>query len=126
MKRIIITILIIVFSLLLSSCIQDYLIAPEGTTLTITAKPAVIYYENDYSIVTVTAFEPSGRPIRDGIIVYFYTDLGSIPEQAKTKNGKVSIKLYSTGKEGIANVTATMPGAGEASVQVEFSTSSDL
>ncbi len=103
------------------SCIQDYLIAPEGTTLSITAKPAEIYYENDFSTITVTAFEKSGRPIRDGIPVYFYTDLGSIVEEAKTKNGKVAVKLYSTGKEGIANVTATMPGAGEVSVQVIFS-----
>lgn len=122
MKKLIIGILAIVFSLFLISCIQDYLIAPEGTTLSITAKPDTIYYDNDYSTITVTAFEQSGRPIRDGIIVYFYTDLGSIAEQAKTKNGKASVKLYSTGKEGIANVTATMLGAGEVSTQVEFST----
>ncbi len=110
--------LFIVFSV---SCIQDYLIAPEGTTLSITAKPTVIYYDNDYSIITVSAFEKTGRPIRDGITVYFYSDLGSIVEEAKTKNGKVSVKLYSTGEEGTANVTATMPGAGEVSVQVVFS-----
>jgi len=122
MKKVLFISLVIVFSLFLTSCIQDYLIAPEGTTLNITAKPDVIYYNNDYSKITVTAFEPTGRPIRDGIIVYFNSDLGSIAEQAKTKNGKVSVKLYSTGKEGTANVTATMPGAGEVSTQVVFST----
>ena len=119
MKKILI-ILLFFISFTMVACIQDYLVAPEGTTLYVNAYPTTIYYDNDYSLITVTAFEASGRPIRDDVSVYFFTDLGTITPEAKTKDGKVVVKLYSDKREGTATVKVSMPGAGDATVSVEI------
>ncbi len=113
-------VLVFVLALAMTGCIQDYLVAPKGTTLYINAYPTTIYYENDYSLITVTAFEASGRPIRDDVTVYFFTDLGTITPEAKTKDGKAVVKLYSDKREGTATVKASMPGAGDVTVSVEI------
>jgi len=111
-------IITLVFSL--AGCIQDYIIAPDGTTMNISAFPSTIYYTDDYSTITVTAFEPSGRPVRDDVYVYFYTTMGIIDSEAKTKNGKVEVKLYSNGEIGTAAVTASMSGAEDVSINIEI------
>jgi hypothetical protein len=117
-KKIVIILIFLIISLM--GCIQDYLVAPEGTTLYVNTYPTTIYYENDYSLITVTAFEASGRPIRDDVAVYFFTDLGTITPEAKTKDGKAVVKLYSDKREGTATVKVSMPGAGEATVSIEI------
>ncbi len=120
LKRVFIPFLIFTLVFLFTACVEEEPLAPEGTTVYIKADPDTIYSTNDSSTIIVTAYEPNGLPIRDNVTVYFSTTLGVIIDQAKTKDGYVSVKLYSDGRAGTAEVTAYMPKAEPVSVTVNI------
>src|SRR6185503_18332794 len=60
-----------------------------------------------------------GTPVHDGTQVLFTTSIGRIePAEAKTTNGRVTVKLFGDGRSGVAKVTA-YSGAATSTVEVD-------
>lgn len=112
---------ILILIILAISCTQSNLPLPEDSTVEIIAYPAIIPVHDGVSTITVIGYEKDGRPLRDGILVNFRTDLGIIdPMTAETKNGKAISYLKSTGVPGNATVTAWFIGGATVSVVVKI------
>lgn len=108
-----------IFSIFAISCTQSNLPLPEDSTVEIIAYPGIIPVYGGVSTITVIGYEKNGRPLRDGILVNFRTDLGIMnPMTAETKNGKAVSYLKSTGTPGNATVTAWFAGGATVSVVV--------
>jgi hypothetical protein len=118
MRRYLIIFLLLIF---LIACNQSNLPLPDGSTVEIIAYPGIIPVHGGVSTITVIGYEKDGRPLRDGILVNFRTDLGIVePMTAETKNGKAVSYLKSTGIPGNANVTAWFVGGATVSVVVRI------
>lgn len=103
------------------SCTQSNLPLPEDATVEIIAYPSIIPVYGGVSTITVIGYEKDGRPLRDGILVNFRTDLGIIePMTAEIKNGKAVSYLKSSGIPGNATVTAWFVGGATVSVVVKI------
>ena len=98
--------LLILAGILLPSCGQAILSAPDGTTLQIFVNPSFIAANGDKAVVSVLAIERAGTPVPDGTVIQFFTTLGSIDEQAKTNDGVARVNLISDARSGTATVTA--------------------
>jgi hypothetical protein len=83
----------------------DY-VAPEGTTLTLTANPSTVPVNGGTSTLTVVGTKTSGFPLPDGTVITFITTLGSVTPQAEIHGGVATAVLASTGQSGEASVTA--------------------
>ncbi len=113
------SITILFLAILLISCSQSNLPLPEDSTVEIIAYPGIIPVHAGTSEITVIGYEKNGRPLRDGILVNFRTNLGLIePVTAETKNGKAVSYLKSSGVPGQATVTAWFMGGATVSVNV--------
>ncbi|MGQ9618568.1 MAG: hypothetical protein ACUVUG_06370, partial [Candidatus Aminicenantia bacterium] len=118
MRKYFLALFISMFSI---ACNQSNLPLPEDSTVEIIAYPNIIPLYNGVSTITVIGYEKNGRPLRDGVIVNFKTDLGIIePITAETKNGKAISYLKSNGTPGNATVTAWFIGATSLSVVVKI------
>ncbi len=93
-------------SAILASCGQAILTAPVGTTMAIFVNPPFIAAQGDAAVVSVFLLEPAGTPVPDGTVVQFFTNLGTIQEQAKTNDGVARVNLVSDTRSGTAKVTA--------------------
>ncbi len=64
------------------------------------------------SVITAIVLEPAafGTPVPDGTVVQFFTTLGRIDEQVKTKNGVARANLVADSRSGEAEITV-MSGA---------------
>ncbi len=112
---------ILIFTIFAISCTQSNLPLPEGSTVEIIAYPGIIPVYGGVSTITVIGYEKDGRPLRDGILVNFRTDLGIIePMIAETKNGKAVSYFKSTGTPGNATVSAWFAGGATVSVVVKI------
>lgn len=112
---------ILILLILTISCTQSNLPLPEEATVEIIAYPAIIPVHGGVSTITVIGYEKDGRPLRDGILVNFRTDLGIMePMTAETKNGKAISYLKSTGIPGNATVTAWFIGGATVSVVIKI------
>lgn len=112
---------IFILTILTISCSQSNLPLPEDATVEIVAYPSIIPVHDGVSTITVIGYEKDGRPLRDGILVNFRTDLGIIePMTAEIKNGKAFSYLKSSGFPGNATVTAWFVGGATVSVVVKI------
>lgn len=88
-------------------------VAPEGTTLTLSANPARIGL-NGSSTVTIVGRKPNGSPLNPGTEVRLSTDRGSIdPIVSINDSGVATATLRGDGRAGTATITAA---TGDASV----------
>ena len=94
----------------LGTCNQAILVAPSGSTLSVSANPEFIAAHGDVSVNSAFVLEPSGQPVADGTVVQFFTNLGRIEEQGKTNDGVARVNLVSDSRSGTATVTATSGG----------------
>ena len=57
--------------------------------------------------VVATVIEGSGTPVQNGTLVTFTATLGHVdPPEARTENGKVTVKFVAGNQSGMATVTA--------------------
>jgi hypothetical protein len=91
-------------------CHQSILVAPPGSSMFIDANPRFIAAHGDVSIVTVFILDPTGNPVADGTVVQFFTNLGNIPEQAKTNDGVARVNFTSDSRSGKARINAFSGG----------------
>jgi hypothetical protein len=102
--------LLAVFALSQLTCHQALFVADPDSTMTCFPNPEEIPADRGVSVVSCLVIDGTGNPVPDGVTVQFFTTLGRIPEQGKTNDGVVRVNFESTGRSGIAQVTATSGG----------------
>ena len=94
------------------ACQKVPLLAPSGSTITITSAATALPLNGTADIVA-QVLEPAGTPPHNGTLVTFTTTLGSIqPSDAETDiNGRVTAKFIAGSASGTAVITASSGGA---------------
>jgi hypothetical protein len=98
----------------LVACAGVLFTAPPGSTITLNANPPFVASDGGVSVITAVVIEPNGTPVSDGTIVLFFTDIGTIEAQGKTKNGLAKVNFVSDSRSGIATIRAFSGGAAPA------------
>ncbi len=94
------------FLLLLAAC-GDALLAPDASTITLSASPTTISLTGT-TTVTATVTGPNGDPVPNGTMVSFETTLGTIlAPNPRTSGGSAVTKLQGRGVPGTATVVAS-------------------
>ena len=97
--------------LVVPACDKMPLVAPTGTTITLFAGSTTVGLNGSVEIVA-TVIESAGTPVQNGTVVSFTTTLGTIdPADARTNNGKATVRLLSGTQSGTADIRAFSGGA---------------
>lgn len=112
------------------ACDRVPLTAPSGTAITLIAMAETVPADGSVEILAVLIegglgtgnnpeVEPGvGTPVHDGTVVTFTTSLGRIePTEARTREGRVTVRLIGDGRSGTAVVTA-LSGAAIGSIEI--------
>lgn len=87
------------------ACDKATPVAPDGTSLTVSANPTQIGLTGT-STITVVGRKPDGQPLNPGTEVRFSVDIGSIsPAIAVIENGQATATFTADGRKGAAKVT---------------------
>lgn len=97
-------------ALLAVSCEKVPLTAPAGTGIFLQANPGFVVANGGTSVVTALLTEPAGTLVPDGTVVMFFTTLGHIDSEGKTRNGVANVNFVADSRSGIATVTAWSGG----------------
>src|SRR5690349_6783953 len=97
-------------------CQRVPLLAPSGSTITLTASASVLPFGGTADIIG-QVIEPSGTPPHSGTHVTFTTNLGTIqPADAETDtDGRVVVKFSAGNTSGTATINAISGGVAVAS-----------
>jgi hypothetical protein len=123
-------------ALAVSACDKMPLVAPTGTVITLFANNTVLPVDGSIEVTAIAiagGAQPSssggtttggttttgasatpgqGTPVHNGTRISFTTTLGRVePQEAETKNGQVTVKLFANGASGVATVRAFSGGA---------------
>jgi len=113
-RRWLATAVIVGLSLTIGACQKVPLLAPTGSTITLTAGSTALSVNGTTDIIA-QVLEAAGTPPQDGTVVTFTTTLGSIePSEARTNGGRVTVKFRAGTANGTAIITASS-GAASAS-----------
>jgi adhesin/invasin len=86
------------------------LAAPNESTITLYASGTTVGLNSSIEIFA-TVIESAGTPVQNGTVVTFTTTLGTIePTEARTNNGKATVRLLAGTKSGTADVRAFSGG----------------
>ena len=98
-------------ALLTVSCQKVPLLAPSGSTITLTAAATALPVNGSTDIIA-QVIEAGGTPPHSGTLITFTTNLGTIqPSEAETDlSGRVTVKYYAGSGSGTATVTALSGG----------------
>jgi PKD repeat protein len=101
---------LLAITLAATACDKVPLTAPTESTITLFATATSVSSTGSTDIVA-TVIEEAGTAVQNGTVVSFTTTLGRIePAEARTQNGKVTVKLTADGRSGVAQVTAFSGG----------------
>src|SRR2546423_1020536 len=91
-----------------SACEKVPLLAPAGSTITLTAASTAVG-ANGATQIIAQVIEPAGTPPHSGTQLIFTTTLGSVePSETSTDvNGRATVTFRSGGASGTATITAT-------------------
>jgi hypothetical protein len=105
----------------LAACDKVPLVAPAGTVITLVSSTNVLPINGSADVVAVliengtistgtgtgATTASAGTAVHNGTLVSFTTSLGKIePAEARTTNGRVTVKLTADGRSGRATITA--------------------
>jgi len=90
----------------LASCDDAYLTAPPGSTLGISANPTFVAAHGGRSSLTAFVTEETGTAVPDGTVVLWFTDLGRVDAETRTRAGFAQANFVSDARSGTANVFA--------------------
>ncbi len=111
---------------LLPGCDRPTPVAPEGTTLSISANPARIEL-NGSSLITVIARRVDGTPVNEGTVINLSTTLGTIDPTAETDDAGVATATLQGGdRVGLATVRASSGASVEVMTDVEVGSVASL
>jgi hypothetical protein len=103
-------------ALLAASCDKVPLLAPSASTITLVISSTVVPV-NGSATVSASVVESAGTPVQNGTVVTFVASLGRLePAEARTENGKATVRFLPGGESGTATITAF---SGAVSAQVE-------
>jgi len=97
-------------ALLAVTCEKVPLTAPAGTGIFLQANPPFVVANGGTSVVTALLTEPAGTLVPDGTVVMFFTTLGRIDSEGKTRNGVAKVNFVADSRSGTATVTAFSGG----------------
>ncbi len=116
--RVLLAILTTGAGLKFSACDRVPLTAPTQSTIQLFATGTSVAPNGTVELVA-TVTEQAGTPVQNGTVVSFTTTLGRIdPAEARTQNGKVTVKLIADGRSGVATVTAFSGAAENATLEL--------
>ncbi|MCM3880654.1 MAG: PKD domain-containing protein [Vicinamibacterales bacterium] len=97
--------------LLAVSCDKMPLLAPSGTTITMSTSTNIVQANGSVQ-VSAMLLESAGTPVQNGTTVTFSTTLGRLaPSEARTMNGVATVQFQPAGTSGVAEIRATSGGA---------------
>lgn len=114
-----------------AACDKMPLTAPAGTVITLVSSTNVLPINGSTDVVAVlvesgttgtgtAATGSAGTPVHNGTVVIFTTSLGKIePAEARTHNGRVTVKLSADGRSGTATISA-FSGAATKTLEVKI------
>lgn len=93
------------------SCDKAPLTAPTGSVITLFASTTVVPVGGTAEI-TASVIEQAGTPVQNGTQVTFTTSLGTVdPPEARTRDGKVTVRFHAGMQSGTATISAFSGGA---------------
>jgi PKD repeat protein len=100
------------FAALTAACEKVPLLAPSGSTITLTTATSALGFNGTADIIA-QVIEPSGTPPHSGTHVTFTTSLGTIePAEVQTDlNGRATVRFVAGTTSGVATITAISGGA---------------
>lgn len=108
----------LVAALIVAGCDQLPLLAPSGSTVTLSSSHIVLGI-SETAEVTATIIENGGTPVHNGTLVVFTTTLGQLDlSEVRTNNGRASVRLNANGSSGIARITASSGGAKSEALEI--------
>ena len=98
-------------AVLVAACQKVPLLAPSGSTITLTAL-ATALPSNGSTTIIAQVIEAGGTPPHSGTLITFTTSLGTVqPSEAETDiAGRVTVKYVATAGSGTATITAISGG----------------
>lgn len=90
----------------LAACDDAYLTAPAGATLDISANPSFVAAHGGRSLLTAFVVEEIGTAVPDGTVVQWFTDLGRVDAETRTRGGFAQANFVSDARSGTATITA--------------------
>lgn len=103
-----------------TACEKVPLTAPIGTVLTLVAGTDILPINGitELTAVLIESDGDAGTPVHNGTVVTFTTSLGRIePAEARTTNGRATVKLLADSRSGIATISA-FSGSATQTIQV--------
>lgn len=101
---------LVVLALALPMCTGVPLTAPSNSDITLFANPMFVPANGGVSVITAIVTEPAGTPPPNGTVVFFFTSLGRVDAEGKTKDGVARVNFVSDSRSGTARVTAVSGG----------------
>jgi hypothetical protein len=107
----VLTPVLVVSALLTAACQKVPLLAPSGSTITLTALASALP-SNGTTDIIAQVIEAGGTPPHSGTVVTFTTNLGTVrPSEAETDiSGRVMVKFIAGSGSGTATITALSGG----------------
>ena len=93
-------------AVVLAACDGAYLTAPPESTITLVANPPFVAAHGGVSVITAFVVEPAGTYVPDGTVVRWFTDLGRIDPETRTRNGIAQANFVSDARSGEATIRA--------------------
>jgi hypothetical protein len=98
----------------LPSCVA--MTAPEDAEISLNANPEFVPAFGGVSVISALVIETgTGTLVPDGTVVLFFTNLGTIDREGRTRDGVARVNFVSDSRSGGATITASS-GAATASV----------
>ena len=94
----------------LIACAGVLFTAPPGSSISLIANPPFVASDGAVSVITAVVIEPNGTPVSDGTVVQFFTDIGTIEPEGKTRNGLARVNFVSDSRSGTATIRALSGG----------------
>jgi len=102
----------------LAACDKMPLTAPTESTILLFANGSSVPLTGGVDLIA-TVTEKPGTPVQNGTLVTFTTTLGHVePAEARTNNGRVTVRLVADGRSGTAKVTALSGGATKGELEI--------
>jgi Big-like domain-containing protein len=98
--------LTVALTVALVSCEDAFLTAPPGSTLNISANPFFVAAHGGRSFLTAFLTEETGTAVPDGTVVHWFTDLGRVDAETRTRGGFAQANFVSDARSGVAHVRA--------------------
>jgi hypothetical protein len=92
------------------TCASALFTAPPGSTIACFPNPPFIAAFGDVSVISALITVPAGFPVPDGTVAQFFSTLGHIDPQGKTKDGVVRVNFVSDSRSGSASITVVSGG----------------